>query len=1057
MNGEIEELIKNIQNKLTLEGKKRVFEENKELKSNDLKEWQDPEEFTREHLIDKILYDILKVERTGPKNFKTSDGTPRKVDYAIKYNKNRILLEAKPVNADLFEKSTHGAVNQILGVFRLGEARDSYDFGVASDGLKWIFINKKGDVTDELTLEEDFSRIKKLILGEEKVTKIKLEEISKKFYEQYNDLLNGTQKIPRSDCLVNSIENVENEGDREEIAQAIIDRLIFIKFLQARGVIKEDILEFLYNLQEHDLNLKLGQLFFQVMNKKEAERGSIDPHFSHIPYLNGSLFEKIDVEKRNSEYRVKSRILQRIIEFLHKFRFVHIEELETQEDVINPEILGYIFEKAMTATDRKGTGAYYTPKEITKYIAEKTIYPTVIEKANNYLMKSKGYKKTELLKNINELFILRETTLNEIWNKILLNLTVCDNACGSGAFLLAVANVLFDLNKKINDKLGLKNTDVALKKLVIKNLYGVDTNPRAKEIAMLRLWLWLVESYKPEHIEPLPNIEYNLRVGNSLIGYVDIEQFGTTKVTLDDFLESEETTKILLTKFRILKTKYQKSVGDEARKLKNEIECIRLKIKKKLDKELYREMRGRKIDVTKEEFLDFHPFHWGFEFYEIFDLDIPNEKRGFDVIAGNPPYINIRVLSKVKPKEKPVYKEYYSHSAYKNYDIYALFFERSIETLSRGGRLGYITSNKFCATDYGFKIRDYLLQFTIEKIIDVSKIRVFEDAGVYPNITVLNKASSKKNAKIKAAIYYDLAEVGKDEVPILQDHYKNDEERVFYIADKKDIEILEYIIENNRQLKNYGEVNSGTTGFDYSRWGELITETPKTKEYLPFIATGNITRFKVDWDKPINYLSTRFQKAYLQYDDIISEGKWKQFKSKKLLIRGIANFPTAGVDNIGYAMATGTYSMISYGKLSHYYLSGIINSKLIEFFYLKKYLAKHLAGDDIGFNVGQLNSIPIPEPNEKQKIIVEKLSNILSQIKEPEDSFLYELLNCIIYELYFRDLIKSNLGEALIKYLDTLPRGNIENLITRLKTDKKIEKELKKIKDYKWVKIIEEN
>lgn len=191
MHQKIDILIDLIQNKLTLEGKKRVFEQNKELKSNDLKDWQDPEEFTREFLIDKILYDIFKVERTGPKNFRTSDETPRKVDYAVKYNEHRMLLEAKPINADLYEKSPRGAVNQIKGIFRLGEARDKYDFGIATDGLKWVFINKKRDVTDELTLEEDFSRIKRLILGEEKVTKIKLEEISKKFYEQYNDLLHG--------------------------------------------------------------------------------------------------------------------------------------------------------------------------------------------------------------------------------------------------------------------------------------------------------------------------------------------------------------------------------------------------------------------------------------------------------------------------------------------------------------------------------------------------------------------------------------------------------------------------------------------------------------------------------------------------------------------------------------------------------------------------------------------------------------------------------------------------------------------------------------------------
>lgn len=489
MNEQIEQILKNVQDKLTLEGKKRVFEENKELKSSDLRKWQNPEDFTREYLIDKILFDILKVKKTAPKKFLTDDGTPREVDYAIEYENNRILIEVKPINADLYDKSSQGAVNQIKGVFRLGKARDNYNFGIATDGLKWVFINKEGEITDELDVRENFNKIKGYIIGEEKITQKKLEDISKKFYEEYNDILHGVKRISKNDCLVNSILHVDSEEDREEIAQVVIDRLIFIKFLEAKGIIKEHVLDFLFSLEEHELNMKLNQLFFEVMNTKEKERGSVDPHFSHIPYLNGSLFERLVVEKKNPSYKIRARILHKVIEFLNKFSFVHRETLENHEDVVDPEILGYIFERAMTATDRKGTGAYYTPKEITRYIAENTVYPLILNKSNIFLQKEKGYKKSELLRKIDELFILPATTLNEIWNKIILNITICDNACGSGAFLLATANILLELNKKINDKLGLNNTDVALKKLVLKSLYGVDINSRGIEITMLRLWL----------------------------------------------------------------------------------------------------------------------------------------------------------------------------------------------------------------------------------------------------------------------------------------------------------------------------------------------------------------------------------------------------------------------------------------------------------------------------------------------------------------------------------------------------------------------------------------
>lgn len=516
------------------------------------------------------------------------------VDYAVKYEKTKILLEAKPINANLYDKSPHGAVNQIIGVFRLAEARDKFDFGIATDGLKWVFISYEGQ-SEEYDLRENFNQIKRRIIGEEKILQKKMDDISKKFYHEYNDLIHGVKKISKDDCLVNSILNVDEEDDREEIAQVVIDRLIFIKFLEAKEIIKGQVLEYLYDLEEHDLNLKINQLFFEVMNTKEEERGAVDPHFQHIPYLNGSLFDKLEVEKRNSSYRIKARILHKVIEFLNHFKFVHKESLESNDDFIDPEILGYIFERAMNATDRKGTGSYYTPKTITKYIAENTIYPNIIEKVNDFLITEKEFKPSEKIKNIDELFLLKGTTLNEIWNNIILQITICDNACGSGAFLLAAANVLFNLNKRINDNLGLRNSDVSLKKLVLKSLYGVDINSRAIEIALLRLWLWLVESYKPGHVEPLPNIEYNLRAGNSLIGYVDIEKFGKSKVTLEDFYGYDDTIKIMLMKYIGLKNKYVRATGNDARHIRKEINEIRKKMKQKLDKELYYDFSGKEL------------------------------------------------------------------------------------------------------------------------------------------------------------------------------------------------------------------------------------------------------------------------------------------------------------------------------------------------------------------------------------------------------------------------------------------------------------------------------
>ncbi len=1029
MTDEIKDILKNIQSKLTIEGKKRIFEDGKELKYEDLKQRQNPEEFTREFLIDKILFDILKTERTGPKNFDTTDGTPRMVDYAVKFEKTKILIEAKPINANLYDKSSNAAVNQIIGVFRLAEARDKFDFGIATDGLKWVFISNEGN-SEEYDIRKDFNEIKKRIKGEEKILQKKMEDISKKFYQQYNDLLHGVKKISKKDCLVNSILHVEDEEDREEIAQVVIDRLIFIKFLEAKGIIKEHVLDYLYDLEEHDLNLKLNQLFFEVMSTKEKERGSVDPHFKHIPYLNGSLFDKLDVEKRNSNYRIRSRILHKVIEFLNKFKFVHQESLDSNGDFIDPEILGYIFERAMNATDRKGTGAYYTPKEITRFIAEHTIYPNIIEKVNDFLIKNRGYKKSETIKKIDELFILRETTLNEIWNKIILELSICDNACGSGAFLLAAANVLFNLNKKINNCLGLRNSDVALKKLVLKSLYGVDINSRAVEIALLRLWLWLVESYKPENIEPLPNIEYNLRVGNSLIGYIDIEQFGKTKVSLDDFYGNDDTIKVMLINFRNLKNKYVKATGDDARQIRKKIDEIRRKIKQKLDKELYYDFSAKKIKITRKEFLDLKPFHWGFEFYEIFDLEKEKDSRGFDVIIGNPPYVRQELFKELKPMLKLNYDSYNSIA-----DLYVYFIEHSLKSLSKRGFLSYITPNKFLKTSYGKQIRNYLRQNSkINLIYNFDDYQVFEDATNYPLIFIVDNNDIPKSnvfiySKFNKKKESDLINTFKEtEIKVPQKILTEDS---WIFADVNESKLLEKIQNNSISLKSYVSnkifrgISSGRNDVFIidKRTKDLLIKDPKAKSVIKKIVTGKeVKRYNIDfqdrfllfipWDYDLNYSSSIKQyllskKEELEKRPEVKEGRFnwwclsrygsknsKYLSEPKIIYPRINNQCNFCIDKSGEIYLSDNNFFISTGSKS---LLALLNSKLV-FFYLS-HVCPTLRGGYHDFRRPFIEKIPINKNlNKYQEELAEKADKIL---RNPNNSKNIEMeIDKIIYEVY---------------------------------------------------------
>lgn len=581
----IDILLEDVKKKLTITGAKNVFEDGNELKAEDMINPQDPEEFTRNFIIDKII-GFLNIELIGTNiKFKTPK-RDRKVDYGLKSNNVQLLLEAKAINKDLFQKGPEGAVNQIKGIFTLVEAKDNYNFGIASDGLKWIFINNQREEVDELNLITDYEKIKAYLKIRRPIPRQKRSEITKKFYMTYNDILHGTHDISEKDCFVNTIQNVEKEEDREEIAQLIINRLIFIKFLHERGFIRTikydaDVFQFIKTLPTYELNAKLRELFFEVLNKPKKERAGllkVDPHFYEIPYLNGSLFDKADVERNNPDYSIDANILRYTIKFLDVFKFSESEELKPNQEAIDPEILGYIFEKAMNATDRKGTGSFYTDKIITNHMARNSIYPKIIEKTIKYLINDKGYTKEQVnhLTNIDSILNLPPIILDEILNNVIYKITICDPAVGSGAFLLASAQTIFDLVMKINIKLNNKyiGLEPEIKKKIIYNLYAVDINPRAIEISRLRLWLWLVVSYITDYVQPLPNLDCNICVGNALVGLKDISKYNTNRIQTDLLEESPENIEQLLQKYEEFKNSYKYASGEESKKLKTNYSTI---------------------------------------------------------------------------------------------------------------------------------------------------------------------------------------------------------------------------------------------------------------------------------------------------------------------------------------------------------------------------------------------------------------------------------------------------------------------------------------------------
>ncbi len=1000
---QIETIITEFKSGLTLDGKMKVFEDGQKLNSSHIIEKADPEAYTSEKLVSSII-DVFEISKLPQKHFRGIRGELRKVDYHYKNKKHvAFLAEIKPVNTNLFDKSPNGAVNQIRGVFRLVEVKDNYSFGIATDGLTWVFIDNNSQITYQYDIRVDCTKIKDILVGKKEILSEKYEEeISQRFYNwysallfggKYKDSLNRTKGVAEEDSLIENILFVQNTEDKEKIAQTTIDRLIFIKFLRSKNIITFDILEYLDDLNEDVLNEKLKQLFFQVLNTPKEERVNIDEKFKEIPYLNGSLFIRTETERNSPDYKIRAVILKEVIKLLNSFRFTHTENV-LQGDVLDPEILGYIFERLMTASDRKGTGAYYTPKHITRYITEQAILPVIIRKVNGLLI-SKGYKETELIKSINQIYSLRDTTLLEVYNKIILNIKLCDTACGSGAFLLAAADFLLRIYKGITEQLNFTTKESGLKVLIVlKNLFGVDINPNAVDISKLRLWLWVVSSYEPGEVFPLPNIDYNLRVGNSLIGYIDIKNFKDEVLddrsgVLGDFFDAKKEFHRWVNKRKEVLREYKKISGKETRNLGKQLENIDKTVKRELNTILYESQFHDKSPINYDSFLQLNPFHWGFEFEHIFS-DSEDEKSGFDVIIGNPPYFKVLEDNVVNLTKE------YQEIKLRMTNIAAVFINRNLKLCNEEGSMGLIVPKMLAYTSSWEKIRTKILtEQKLTKVIDCGK--AFKGVLLEQIIFILlrDKYSIEKHNYITIGQLESNAVI---ETARIKQELCLNEDSIYLEANQLSYEIKEKMEASKIRLREISKISLGP-GIQGKK--ELFSSDYK-QGYSKVLSGNDIQRYYIRSWKYYNPLNEEFSR----YKDTIEKFEKPHIIAQRIVahirdhIKITATFDSEGL----LSFNTVTNIFINDEKYDQKFILGILNSNAVQF-YTYKFIYNN-AVRSMDFYEAYAGKIPIPNITiEKQKeliSIVEQLLELSNQYKQQEQeiSELESQLNKLVYSYY---------------------------------------------------------
>lgn len=643
-----------------------------------------------------------------------------------------------------------------------------------------------------------------------------------------------------------------------------------------------------------------------------------------IPIIGTTVLKSDQGKKRTGSLSA----LEYLLEFLNAYDFSSEGSEDIQEDnktLINASVLGLIFEKINGYKD----GSVFTPGFITMYMSAKAIRKTIVQKFNQ----AKGWNCQtfeDLKEDIQEeIRSGNRKEVRRIANEIINSLKIVDPAVGSGHFLVSVLNeliaiknelkILVDSNfdpisshvvEVVNDELIIADLEGNLfeynylskesqriqetlfheKQTIIENcLFGVDINPNSVKICRLRLWIELLKSsyYKPEsnftELETLPNIDINIKCGNSLVSRFGLDE---------DLSQALKKSKFSIDAYRIAVDRYRNADNkEEKREMERLINSIKSDFrseiakndpkiikKAKLGGELYnltmqtglfeesaKEKKARltrvdkvslelnKLETEIEEIkgnqIYENAFEWRFEFPEV--LNDSGDFIGFDVLIGNPPYIRQEEFSALKPYLQSRFQTFAGTA-----DLYVYFVELSMNLLKNSGDFVFIIPNKWMRAGYGKALRNYVKGFKINELLDFGDLQVFEEATTYPLIISLSKSYSSENFRavnldtldfpVGMANYLEENQLEVSPLGLSEDGWT--------LTDSRSQELLLKLKSQGVPLSEYveGKIYRGIlTGLneafviDQETKDRLIAEDPNSEVVIkPFLAGREIKRYQ---------------------------------------------------------------------------------------------------------------------------------------------------------------------------------------------------------------------
>jgi len=978
-----------------------------------------------------------------------------------------------------------------------------------------------------------------------------VEKMSKVFFETYREIhyKNLVEEITKQH-KGKSIFKAETEALEEkrirDFAKKLLGRIVFLYFIQKKGWLGvqsdgewgEGDRNFMQNLflhSEKDNNFyyrHLTQLFFDALNNDRRNEGDlieINGKSLRIPFLNGGLFDKEDIDDK--PIVIEARHFEALFEFFNQYNFtVYEDSKEEQLVAVDPEMLGHIFENLLE--DNKDKGAFYTPKEIVHYMCQSSLieYLTTALGEQYTVYKEIGKNQLEIFGNETKIgqlslveglgekaldkaeveYIVKEKDVKKLTPKQLESIktaldkvTICDPAIGSGAFPMGILLEILAIKERIAVQLNQTWNAAKEKAYIIQhNIYGVDLEKGAVDIARLRFWLSLiVDEDAPTQ---LPNLDYRIMQGNSLLeSFEDIdlsvgkseneasladigqERFtkaqaqslsqlahqyfdppeGTNKADikaqidgmLNDFISNIVARKKRNIEQEITKLTGLVSIGapksNDSEGLKKQKGKQLPKLKKQLEKALnqLQAIEQQEQDLYKIRKTDEKPFFlWSLYFADVF------EKGGFDVVIGNPPYVQMQ-------KGKGKLAELYTNPKFDTYertgDIYSLFYEKGINVLKTSGILTYITSDKWMRASYGKSLRKFFAEKSPLYLLLLGG-KIFKTATVNTNILIIrNKGKDKNNLKgiqveglldltsFKESDFISMENVASGPWILLSRNAQITKNKIDSIGLPLN-EISEFSI-NRGLITGLNEAFIINQETKESLLAKPV-ESEKNSIFKPILLGKDIKRYAVHWNnlwlinshnggkkkdaidveqhpKIKNHLESFEPKLSKRYD----KGKTKynlrncayldSFEEEKIVWGNMATsaqfaFAPAGM----YINAPSP--MITPAKK---YLLAILNSKLSDYYI--RLLGVERAGGYFEYKPMFVGKLPIPEVDKKTEELLGRLVDyikVIRQSKSPnlgsefvDNDYLAlqfeEVIDALVFELYFpKDFQKVNIDIA---------------------------------------------